>query len=199
MGAHKSVLTTGEVAKICNVAPRTVSKWFDAGQLCGYRIPGSKDRRIPVDQLVRFMRSHGIPFNGLDDGALRLLVIDADFALNGAVKDALESDGLYEVYTAESAFEGGAAAQDVKPHALVIDVTLRDVTPRAIIRWVRSCVAMQGTCIIGVANDMSEGTGQELLQTGFDGYLSKPFSARSLIELIERHVTKSMPEQPAAS
>ena len=40
---NKEVFTTGEVARICNVAPRTVSKWFDTGQLRGYRIPGSKD------------------------------------------------------------------------------------------------------------------------------------------------------------
>ena len=50
---YKDVLTTGEVAKICNVAPRTVSKWFDTGALTGYRIPGSKDRRIPLTQLIR--------------------------------------------------------------------------------------------------------------------------------------------------
>ena len=56
---EKDVLTTGEVAKICNVAARTVSKWFDAGQIEGYRIPGSKDRRIPVDSLVKFMEDHG--------------------------------------------------------------------------------------------------------------------------------------------
>ena len=55
---EKNVLTTGQVAKICHVAPRTVSKWFDTGQLQGYRIPGSKDRRIPVDKLLRFMESH---------------------------------------------------------------------------------------------------------------------------------------------
>ena len=58
---EKDVLTTGEVAKICNVASRTVSKWFDSGQLRGYRIPGSKDRRIPVSNLIKFMKSHGIP------------------------------------------------------------------------------------------------------------------------------------------
>ena len=46
---EKEVLTTGEVAKICNVAARTVSKWFDSGQIEGYRIPGSKDRRISED------------------------------------------------------------------------------------------------------------------------------------------------------
>ena len=65
---EKDVLTTGEVAKICNVASRTVSKWFDSGQLRGYRIPGSKDRRIPVSNLVKFMKSHGIPMDGLMTG-----------------------------------------------------------------------------------------------------------------------------------
>src|ERR1700761_2602404 len=59
----KDVLTTGEVAKICNVAPRTVSKWVDSGALHGYRIPGSKDRRIPLNQLIRFMKQHGMPLN----------------------------------------------------------------------------------------------------------------------------------------
>jgi len=45
MQKRKDVLTTGQVAQICNVAPRTVTKWFDSGRLKGYRIPGSKDRK----------------------------------------------------------------------------------------------------------------------------------------------------------
>ncbi|MCH7632799.1 MAG: helix-turn-helix domain-containing protein, partial [Planctomycetes bacterium] len=55
MGSHGDILTTGEVAKICNVAPRTVAKWFDRGELRGYRIPGSKDRRIPTSHLLSFL------------------------------------------------------------------------------------------------------------------------------------------------
>ena len=51
----KKVFTTGQVAKICKVAPRTVSKWFDSGRLRGYRIPGSQDRRIPREHLLRFL------------------------------------------------------------------------------------------------------------------------------------------------
>ena len=73
---EKDVLTTGEVAKICNVAPRTVSKWFDSGQLRGYRIPGSKDRRIPLSELVRFMKEHGMPMEGVVTGRTRVLVAD---------------------------------------------------------------------------------------------------------------------------
>ncbi len=61
MAKGKNVLTTGDVAKICNVAHKTVSKWFDAGQLKGYRIPGSRDRRIPVSELVSFMEANKMP------------------------------------------------------------------------------------------------------------------------------------------
>ena len=61
MAKGKKVLTTGQVAKICNVASRTVTKWFDKKLLKGYRIPGSKDRRIPVAELVRFMTEYEIP------------------------------------------------------------------------------------------------------------------------------------------
>ena len=61
MAKGSNVLTTGDVAKICNVAPRTISKWFDKGLLNGYRIPGSRDRRIPIAELAQFMAAHKIP------------------------------------------------------------------------------------------------------------------------------------------
>ena len=62
----RKVFTTGQVAKICQVAPRTVSKWFDSGRLKGYRIPGSQDRRIPRDQLIRFLKENHMPLGALD-------------------------------------------------------------------------------------------------------------------------------------
>lgn len=58
---RRDILTTGQVSKICNVAPRTVCRWFDSGKLRGYRIPGSKDRRIPLSGLMRFMKAHNMP------------------------------------------------------------------------------------------------------------------------------------------
>ena len=61
----KTIFTAGEVAKICKVAPRTVFKWFDSGRLRGYRIPGSQDRRIPREHLIRFLKEHGMPLDGL--------------------------------------------------------------------------------------------------------------------------------------
>ena len=58
----KTVFTTGQVAKMFQVAPRTVSKWFDAGRFVGtFRLPGSQDRRFPKASLLAFCRDYGIP------------------------------------------------------------------------------------------------------------------------------------------
>jgi excisionase family DNA binding protein len=91
MAKGKNVLTTGDVARICNVAPRTVSKWFDSGQLKGYRIPGSKDRRIPVSELIRFMKIHNIPATALPAGQIRVLIVDGNGDSASALADSLRS------------------------------------------------------------------------------------------------------------
>jgi excisionase family DNA binding protein len=59
------VFTLEQTATLCRVAPQTVAKWFDSGRLGGYRIPGSEDRRIPRDALVKFLTEHGLPLGGL--------------------------------------------------------------------------------------------------------------------------------------
>ena len=61
MAKGNNVLTTGDVARICRVAPRTVQKWFDTGLLKGYRIPGSRDRRITIAELKCFIKAHNMP------------------------------------------------------------------------------------------------------------------------------------------
>src|SRR5690606_14284862 len=52
--AEKQVFTTGEVAEICNVSQQTIIRCFDSGRLQGFRVPGSRFRRIPRAELLRF-------------------------------------------------------------------------------------------------------------------------------------------------
>ena len=119
----KDVLTTGEVAKICNVAPRTVSKWFDSGALHGYRIPGSKDRRIPLNQLIRFMKHHGMPLNGLMTGCTRVLIVDEEQDIVEVLEKILEDEAKYEVEVAKGGIRRGdhggkvPSARDSAGHA----------------------------------------------------------------------------------
>jgi two-component system response regulator RpaA len=56
------VFTTGQVAKICKVAPRTVSKWFDSGRTQGVsHLRVRKTGAIPREYLIKFLKEHGMP------------------------------------------------------------------------------------------------------------------------------------------
>lgn len=56
-----SILTTGIIAKLCGVAPRTATKWIDSGLLKGFRIPGSQDRRVTRAVFEKFAIEHDLP------------------------------------------------------------------------------------------------------------------------------------------
>ena len=185
MDKKKDVLTTGQVAKICNVAPRTVSKWFDSGQLRGYRIPGSRDRRIPLDQLVRFMRAHGIPLNGLDGGLTRVLLVDNKTELSTVTADELEKDGRYEVRTAECGFDAGIVAEQFRPHVVFLDIMAEDINMKRICTLIRENPELHGTHVVAITAALTEGEGQALMQQGFDGYLCRPFEIQQVVNQIE--------------
>ncbi len=182
------VLTTGEVARICRVAPRTVSKWIDTGQLRGYRIPGSKDRRIPIQQLVRFMRAHGIPLDELDAGQTRVLLLDEDAELLSLLERALAQTERYAVRTATSSFEAGAVAERFRPHVILMDVTLPDVDVPKMCDFLRRHEDLQTTKLIAASGSLTEGEVQSLLREGFDGCLHKPFDLRQVMVAIEEAV-----------
>jgi excisionase family DNA binding protein len=181
----KDVLTTGEVAKICSVAPRTVSKWFDSGALRGYRIPGSKDRRIPLNQLIRFMKQHNMPLNGLMTGATRVLIVDDEQDIVEVLEKILEDEAKYEVEVARGGFEAGVTAEKFRPHVMLLDMHLADLDGRTVARHVKANSDLQLTKVIAMSGKMTDEEAKGLLASGFDGFLRKPFHVRQVIEAIE--------------
>ena len=186
MTIDKDVLTTGEVAKICNVAPRTVSKWFDTGTLKGYRIPGSKDRRIPVAELLRFMRAHGIPMDGISSGRARVLIVDDDNDVVDTLHRVLTDQTTYEVRTATTGFQAGMECERFRPHVILLDMHLSDGDSRHVADLVRRSDALQMTKIIAMSAKMTDGQVHALRSQGFDDFLRKPFQVRQVVEAIER-------------
>ena len=183
---RKEVLTTGEVARICHVAPRTVSKWFDTGKLRGYRIPGSRDRRIPVGQLAAFMRVHGIPLDGLDGGACRVLIVDS---LNSPQQrdlfETLRDIAHYEVRTAENGFEAGLMAQRFRPHVIVLDTSDGQEEATTICRNIKSHPELQSVKVIATVAELDRSTRQRLIADGFDDCLGEPYSLEQFVQALE--------------
>ena len=185
MARQKDILTTGEVAKICNVAPRTVSKWFDSDQLRGYRIPGSKDRRIPLNSLIRFMKAHNIPLDGLQSGKTRVLIIDDESEIVEVLEKVLTEQASYEVQTSHSGFSAGIVCEKCRPHVMLLDMHLGDINGEQVLKRIRDNGDLQLTKVIAMSGKLTDGQAQQLLQKDFDGYLKKPFHVRQVIEAIE--------------
>ena len=185
MAKGKNVLTTGDVAKICNVAPRTVSKWFDSGQLKGYRIPGSKDRRIPVNELIRFMKQNNMPVPAVPVGKMRVVIVDSNVESASKLAETLKAKSDYEVSIAKNNFETGTAVQRFEPHVLLVSLLATDIDAEAICRNIRSDEELQTIRIIALVNHLASGEAAALLNKGFDGYVSMPADVSEVVRKIE--------------
>ncbi|MBN1127052.1 MAG: helix-turn-helix domain-containing protein [Sedimentisphaerales bacterium] len=186
MHKKKDVLTTGQVAQICNVAPRTVTKWFDSGQLKGYRIPGSRDRRIPTNELVRFMKAHDIPTDGLDIGTLRILILDSNTSRAESQAQSLRDKRDYEVHTAFNSFDAGLFAQKMLPHVILINLMAREIDASQVCRYVRSNSDLSGTKVVAVAHNLKASEAQALQQKGFDEVITDAEDVNHAIAAIEQ-------------
>ena len=123
----KTVFTTGEAAKICKVSQQTIIRCFDNGSLKGFRVPGSRFRRIPREQLFAFMKENGIPTDALESGDRKVLVVDDDVELVELLVDVFERDGRFEVKTANNGFDAGMLVREFRPDLVVLDVMLPDI------------------------------------------------------------------------
>lgn len=186
MPLEKDVLTTGEVAKVCNVAPRTVSKWFDSGQLKGYRIPGSKDRRIPMGSLLQFMKDHGIPMDGVMAGNTRVLIVDDDEEITTVLEKLLTEQTNYVVKSAANGFQAGLECERFKPHVMLLDIHLSEGDATHVASLIRDNDDLAMTRIIAMSGKLTDGQSSVLRGQGFDGFLKKPFQVRQVIESIEK-------------
>ncbi len=185
MAKGKNVLTTGDVAKICNVAPRTVSKWFDSGQLKGYRIPGSKDRRIPINELIRFMKSNNMPVPTLPVGKMRVVIVDSNMNSANVLANSLKSTSDYEVKIATNNFETGTAVQRFEPHVLLVNLLSKDIDAAEICNNIRSDDQLQTIKIIALVNHLTTPETTALLNKGFDSFVSMPADTSEVIRKIE--------------
>ena len=182
--AIKKVFTTGQVAKICKVAPRTVSKWFDSGRLKGYRIPGSQDRRIPREQLIRFLKEYGMPLGDLEEQELhKVLLIGTEKLFTDRIKDLLPEAEDYKYELASSGFQAGSLAHSFNPDSIVIDLSLGRGESIQITTNLRKLEAYSATLIIGLAGE-DEAEPEKLKEYGFDDVFKKPFDVALLGERI---------------
>jgi hypothetical protein len=83
--------------------------------LKGFRVPGSKFRRIPRESLLAFMRENSIPLDNLKSGKYRVLAVDDEEAILDMLTELLHRDGRFEVRVARSGYEAGTSRRSRLP------------------------------------------------------------------------------------
>ena len=185
----KTVFTTGEAAEICKVSQQTIIRCFDSGRLRGFRVPGSRFRRIPRDALIAFMKDNGIPPDALDSGKRKVLVVDDDPEIVELFVDVLDRDGRFEVKTASTGYDAGMITQEFQPDLIILDYMLPDINGNVVCQTIKSKPEFEHTKIIIVSGVVNQDEINDLLKAGADEFVKKPFNIEKIIERIGQLLT----------
>jgi excisionase family DNA binding protein len=184
MSNNKTVFTTGEAAKICKVSQQTIIRCFDNGTLKGFRVPGSRFRRIPRDQLFVFMKDNGIPTDALESGKKKLLLVDDDQDLVDLLVDCFARDGRFEIRTANNGFDAGMQVKEFRPDLVVLDVMLPDINGREVCQRVRSDRTMDIVKILCISGMVEMDRINDLRAAGANDFMQKPFTTDKLLDRV---------------
>jgi len=177
----KNLYTTGEAADICNLSQQTIIRCFDSGKLKGFRIPGSKFRRIPRESLIHFMRENGMPPAVLDSGKRKVLIVDDDVEIVELLVDVLSRDGRFSVRTATSGYSAGMVTQQFHPDIILLDYMLPDINGNIVCQTIKNDPEFESTQIIIISGVISQDEIANLLKAGACEFIRKPFNIAELV------------------
>jgi len=180
------VFTTGQVAKICKVAPSTVVKWFESGRLKGYVAPGAlksrkKHRRFPRKYLIRFLKENGLPLGDIEDEAMaEVLIVAQDQILIESIKQELPFEPSFKVATASSAFEAGIQTKSFRPDCIIVDFSIGWTEVLQMCQSLRRNAEFSDVILIALLPD--DGSSLSFDRSAINETFKKPFDAALLAE-----------------
>jgi len=180
----KAVYTTGEAAEICKLSQQTVIRCFDNGQIEGFRVPGSRFRRIPRDSLIKFMKDNNIPLDGIESGKIRVLVVDDDPQIVELFVDALSADGRFEVATAQTGYDAGVMTQQFDPDVVILDYMLPDINGNVVCKTIRDNPQLEHIKILIISGMVNPAEVDKLKEAGADDFIKKPFNIMNVMQRI---------------
>ncbi len=177
-------LTTGDIAKMCDVNLRTVIRWIDRGELKGFKLPGRGNNRVQVEDFVQFLHQHGMPIPQelSGEGNNRILIIDDEAAVARSIGRVLRSGG-YATTIATDGFQGGSLLMKQQPALVTLDLRMPGISGYDVLKFIRTTPETAATRVI-VISALDPLSLQRALDEGADAVLAKPFDNQQLINLV---------------
>lgn len=129
------------------------------------------------------------------------VLIAEDNAINRELlREVLETRG----FAVEEACDGQAALQMIehaRPDILLLDIGMPVLDGFAVVRKIRENPRLATLPVLAVTAYAMQGDRERVLNSGFDGYLSKPINTVLLVEELQRLLSKGVgqsiaPNQP---
>ena len=114
---------------------------------------------------------------------MRVLIVDDDNCIRGLVRALLEKEGM-ECHEAEDGLEALAAARELHPDIMILDVMLPGLDGYKICQMLKYDEEYSDIAIIMVTSRSTPVDKETGYYTGADVYLTKPFDHKELIEAV---------------
>lgn len=161
------ILSTGVAAKLCGVSQQTIIRALDDGELKGFRVPGSRFRRVSRGVLVSYMRRVGIPVPVQLENRFRVLVITKDDEVRSKLVKPFAKKNRFHLQFVSGLIECGLELRNLAPHVIVFD-GIDEVVARTELlscRAVESCSRIKG---FWLGPSLCDTSIRDMIQAGFD-------------------------------
>lgn len=180
-------LSTGEIAKLCDVNLRTVIRWIERGALKGFKLPGRGNNRVRVEDFLAFLVEHDIPIPAeLQEDSRKVLVVDDEPAIARALQRVLRKHGLVAEVAADG-FQAGTKLMKERPVLVTLDLSMPGLSGYDVLSFVRETPEIASTKILVISALGGEAL-QKAIDLGADAILNKPFDNHELVEVINKLV-----------
>jgi len=182
------ILTVFQASKHCNVSPKTIINWIEAGHINAYKTVGGH-RRIKKSDLEDFMRKQGIPVpeKEIVSERKRILIVDDDPIIVETIVQALEEEEYnYEIVSASDGFEAGLQVNHFKPHLLILDIMMPDIKGYEVCRRIKTNEETKDTKIIVLSAYLNDEKFKKMKEYGADLCFSKPLPLPQLREEVAK-------------
>ncbi|MEK7382322.1 MAG: response regulator [Elusimicrobiota bacterium] len=179
--------TTFEVARLCGVFHTTVINWVNKSKLKARVTPGGH-RRIPLSELVPFMKKYDMPVPAdIEDVHRQVLVLDDEPMMTRLIeKGFTRHRDRFSIQVSNNPVDALVLVGKKLPDMLIMDLMMPVMDGFQVCQILKSSPATKDMKIIAISGRKLTAAQQDFLSTNVDEFIQKPFEMSDLVATVDR-------------
>ncbi|HBG60527.1 MAG: hypothetical protein A2Y03_09895 [Omnitrophica WOR_2 bacterium GWF2_38_59] len=192
---NKKALTTYDIAKHCDVSPRTVAQWISEGKIKAFRTLGNHNR-VKEDDFISFLKEHNIPIpedfvsNANNGSKKKILIVDDDKNMSNSIKRVLARIDNFEIDIARDGFDAGRKMLLFRPDIVLLDIRMPGMDGYEVAKRIKDVPENANVKIIAISAFFDDDGRERIKSLDVDCCLDKPFNEDLLVEKINSLIGK---------